>query len=119
MVVAGNPKGSSSFQHFTPSFLSKQEQSRQFRQHHYHDHPFAIDIISTTAVKTTASWSLGMFTGIVEEMGTVVSLQEQDRMTLWDGSTGKGTELIIQGKTVLEDAYLGYVRTLVSCTGTP
>ncbi len=51
-----------------------------------------------------------MFTGIVEEMGTVVSLQEQDRMTLWDGSTGKGTELIIQGKTVLEDAYLGYVH---------
>ena len=51
--------------------------------------------------------SLQMFTGIVEEMGTVVSMEERDDMTLWDGSKGKGTELVVKGKTVLEDAYLG------------
>ena len=48
-----------------------------------------------------------MFTGIVEEMGTVVSLEERSDMTLWDGSKGKGTELTIEGQIVLQDAYLG------------
>ena len=48
-----------------------------------------------------------MFTGIVEEMGTVVSLEERDDMTLWDGSKGKGTELVVQGNVVMEEAYLG------------
>ena len=70
--------------------------------------------IKTTKTRTIAErWSspsvVNMFTGIVEEMGTVVSLEERDDMTLWDGSKGKGTELTVQGKTVLEDAYLGYV----------
>lgn len=48
-----------------------------------------------------------MFTGIVEEMGTVVSLEENDNMTLWDGTKGKGTELCVKGDVVLEGAYLG------------
>jgi hypothetical protein len=48
-----------------------------------------------------------MFTGIVEEMGTVVSLVERDDMPLWDGSTGKGTELTVKGKVVMDGAYLG------------
>ncbi len=48
-----------------------------------------------------------MFTGIVEEMGTVVNLEERDDMTLWDGSKGKGTELTVKGKVVLDGAYLG------------
>ena len=48
-----------------------------------------------------------MFTGIVEEMGTVVSLEERDDMVLWDGTKGKGTELAVEGKIVLEGAYLG------------
>lgn len=51
--------------------------------------------------------SVNMFTGIVEEMGTVVSLEEREDMLLWDGSKGKGTELVVQGDVVLEDAYLG------------
>lgn len=50
-----------------------------------------------------------MFTGIIEEMGHVVSLEERDDMTLWDGSKGKGTSLTIQASVVLEGAYLGYV----------
>jgi hypothetical protein len=51
--------------------------------------------------------SHGMFTGIIEEMGTVVSLEERDDMLLWDGSKGKGTELVVEGKVVMEGAYLG------------
>ena len=38
----------------------------------------------------------GRVTGIVEEMGTVVELRSRDDMTLWDGSTGSGTELSVQ-----------------------
>lgn len=61
-----------------------------------------------TPSKTTRSPSRRrMFTGIVEEMGTVVSLEERDDLTLWDGSKGHGTELTVEGKVVLEDAYLG------------
>ena len=48
-----------------------------------------------------------MFTGIVEEMGTVVSLEERDDMPLWDGTKGKGTELSVKGGVVMEGAYLG------------
>ena len=48
-----------------------------------------------------------MFTGIVEEMGEVVSLEEKDDMVLWDGSTGSGTELTVKGNIALEGAYLG------------
>jgi riboflavin synthase len=48
-----------------------------------------------------------MFTGIVEEMGTVVSLKERDDMLLWDGSKGSGTELSILSNVMMEGAYLG------------
>lgn len=48
-----------------------------------------------------------MFTGIVEEMGKVVSLEEREDMTLWDGSKGKGTEIIVQADVVMDGAYLG------------
>ena len=51
--------------------------------------------------------SLDMFTGIVEEIGTVVSLEERDDMILWDGCKGKGTELTVKGEVVLDGAYLG------------
>ena len=48
-----------------------------------------------------------MFTGIVEEMGTVVSFRERDDMVLWDGTTGSGTELAVKGNIVMYGAYLG------------
>lgn len=48
-----------------------------------------------------------MFTGIVEEMGEVISLDTKDDMTLWDGSKGSGTEMVIKGGVVMEGAYLG------------
>jgi hypothetical protein len=48
-----------------------------------------------------------MFTGIVEEIGTVVSMQERDDLLLWNGERGKGWELIIKVQIALEGAYLG------------
>jgi len=48
-----------------------------------------------------------MFTGIIEEMGTVVSLEERNDMELWDGTKGSGTSLTIAAETVLQGAYLG------------
>ena len=50
---------------------------------------------------------LMMFTGIVEEMGKVVSLEERDDITLWDGSKGKGTEIVVEADVVMGGAYLG------------
>jgi hypothetical protein len=55
----------------------------------------------------SSSTARAMFTGIIEEMGTVVSLEERDDMVLWDGTKGKGTELAVKGNVVLEGAYLG------------
>lgn len=51
--------------------------------------------------------SKNMFTGIVEEMGNVVKLEERSDMILWDGTKGHGTELTIRGNVVLDGAYLG------------
>jgi riboflavin synthase alpha subunit len=48
-----------------------------------------------------------MFTGIVEEIGTVVSLESKDDMKLWDGSKGSGTELTVKGEVSMDGAYLG------------
>mmetsp|Transcript_13232 Transcript_13232/g.31102 ORF Transcript_13232/g.31102 Transcript_13232/m.31102 type:complete len:415 (-) Transcript_13232:368-1612(-) len=66
-----------------------------------------------TMVATTTSGGTGkalaMFTGIVEEMGTVVSMEDRNDMILWDGSTGVGTELTVRSGdgVVMEGAYLG------------
>ncbi|EGD76857.1 riboflavin synthase [Salpingoeca rosetta] len=49
-----------------------------------------------------------MFTGIVEEIGTVVSLQTDQEVTLWDGRKGKATVLVVQcSEQVLGGAYIG------------
>uniref|UniRef100_A0A7S3PVE8 Riboflavin synthase n=1 Tax=Chaetoceros debilis TaxID=122233 RepID=A0A7S3PVE8_9STRA len=58
-------------------------------------------------LETKSFTSQNMFTGIVEEMGTVIKLEERDDMTLWDGSKGSGTELTVKGNIVLDGAYLG------------
>lgn len=57
--------------------------------------------------RATRSLLVNMFTGIVEEMGTVVSLEERNDMILWDGSKGSGTELVVKADVVLGEAYLG------------
>jgi len=64
--------------------------------------------ISKNPIHSHKSWNQHyMFTGIVEEMGTVMAVHDRDDMTLWDGSKGKGTEMDIQGDIVLQGAYLG------------
>lgn len=45
-----------------------------------------------------------MFSGIVEEMGSVSSLIKNDAVKLWDGSVGNGVELTVRAKTVLDGA---------------
>jgi hypothetical protein len=60
-----------------------------------------------TTTTTSRVTQRQMFTGIVEEMGTVVSLEERDDMPMWDGTKGKGTELVVKGNVVMDDAYLG------------
>lgn len=78
--------------------------------------PFTTIAAQTTAFKAVVltanalgrkNVALSMFTGIVEEMGTVVTISSRDDMTLWDGTEGKGTELVVSGDVVMNGAYLG------------
>lgn len=50
-----------------------------------------------------------MFSGIVEEMGTVESLTTNPALTLWDGSVGEGTELVVRSPSglIVDGTYLG------------
>ncbi|CAB1101620.1 unnamed protein product [Ectocarpus sp. CCAP 1310/34] len=48
-----------------------------------------------------------MFSGIVEEMGSVASLVKNEKVKLWDGSEGAGVELTVKANTVLEGATEG------------
>lgn len=48
-----------------------------------------------------------MFTGTVEEMGTVLDLEDRDDMVVWDGSVRKGTVLTLRGELVKQGVYLG------------
>jgi hypothetical protein len=75
--------------------------------------PAAAMVATTAAGLSSSNMALGMFTGIVEEMGTVVNFQDRNDMTLWDGSIGRGTELTVRGNVVMEGAYLGYVHRRV------
>ena len=40
-----------------------------------------------------------VFTGIIQEMGTVVAASHSDDVKLWDGSVGKGLVIKIQPDT--------------------
>lgn len=62
-------------------------------------------VSSTSAISSPSSRQ--MFTGIIEEMGEVIALDTKDDMTLWDGSKGSGTEMVIKGGVVMDGAYLG------------
>ncbi|CAE7445581.1 RIB5 [Symbiodinium sp. KB8] len=48
-----------------------------------------------------------MFTGIVEEMGEVLLVQQSSMVPLWDGTKGKGVLLTISAKATLGGAYIG------------
>uniref|UniRef100_K3WWR6 Riboflavin synthase n=1 Tax=Globisporangium ultimum (strain ATCC 200006 / CBS 805.95 / DAOM BR144) TaxID=431595 RepID=K3WWR6_GLOUD len=48
-----------------------------------------------------------MFTGIIEEIGTVVAMEERDDLLLWNGERGRGWELTVQAPLARDGAYLG------------
>lgn len=48
-----------------------------------------------------------MFTGIIEEIGRVVSLTKAGDVLLWNGERGEGWVLVIAASIVLQGAYLG------------
>lgn len=48
-----------------------------------------------------------MFTGIIEEIGTVVSMSSVPDLVLWDGTVGAGQVLEIECTLALTDAYVG------------
>mmetsp|Transcript_51159 Transcript_51159/g.95888 ORF Transcript_51159/g.95888 Transcript_51159/m.95888 type:complete len:242 (+) Transcript_51159:71-796(+) len=48
-----------------------------------------------------------VFTGIVEEMGTVVSVERKADLEMWDGSKSEGFVLRIKCKEALKGAYIG------------
>lgn len=59
------------------------------------------------AARRVASAPRAMFSGIVEEMGTVRRLEKVGGMELWDGSVGEGWVLEVGASEVLDGAYLG------------
>lgn len=48
-----------------------------------------------------------MFSGIVEEMGSVLSLERKSAVRMWDGSVSEGVEMTVRAKTVLDGAEIG------------
>eukprot|EP01031_Cornospumella_fuschlensis_P027186 gene27186-32848_t len=48
-----------------------------------------------------------MFSGIVEDIGTVVDLNLSKEMRLWDGSIGEGVELTVSSPIAVCDATIG------------
>lgn len=48
-----------------------------------------------------------MFSGIVEDIGEVLSLSVNKEMKMWDGSIAEGVELTVRSQKALEDAYIG------------
>lgn len=66
-----------------------------------------IDGFLPSAARTHTMVRLQIFTGTVEEIGTVRALEERDDIAMWDGSKGKGTMLAVEGSVVVEGAYPG------------
>eukprot|EP00537_Pseudo-nitzschia_pungens_P008750 CAMPEP_0172364080 /NCGR_PEP_ID=MMETSP1060-20121228/7290_1 /TAXON_ID=37318 /ORGANISM="Pseudo-nitzschia pungens, Strain cf. cingulata" /LENGTH=395 /DNA_ID=CAMNT_0013087001 /DNA_START=218 /DNA_END=1405 /DNA_ORIENTATION=- len=81
--------------------------STSWTTHAFAPSSFRSSATTLVATTTTVKTALGMFTGIVEEMGTVVKMEDRNDMTLWDGSIGMGTELTVRGDVVMDGAYLG------------
>mmetsp|Transcript_6836 Transcript_6836/g.14642 ORF Transcript_6836/g.14642 Transcript_6836/m.14642 type:complete len:246 (-) Transcript_6836:156-893(-) len=48
-----------------------------------------------------------VFTGIIEEMGTVASIKKSQKLTMWDGSVGEGFVFVVECTVALEGAYIG------------
>jgi hypothetical protein len=62
---------------------------------------------STRVIRNAIEFRRHMFTGIVEEIGTVKALEERDDILMWDGSTGKGTVMTVEASVAIKGAYPG------------
>lgn len=78
--------------------------------------PFYLFLAWTTLVKSFVSvpkvpilkiMKSLMFSGIVEEMGTVNEVKADNDIKLWDGSTSEGLVFKIRANSTLQDAYIG------------
>lgn len=65
---------------------------------------FRCNIHRPSFVKLTHAF---MFSGIVEELGSVASLKVEKNVKMYDGSVVEGYTLEIIGNSTLEDAYIG------------
>ena len=48
-----------------------------------------------------------VFSGIIEEIGTVISLDASADVELWDGTRGVGSVLVVAATTAVAGAYVG------------
>lgn len=48
-----------------------------------------------------------MFTGIIEEIGTVAAMEQRTDLLLWNGERGEGWELTVRCPVAADGAYLG------------
>jgi riboflavin synthase alpha subunit len=48
-----------------------------------------------------------VFSGIVEEQGTIVSVAEVDDLKMWDGTVGKGYVLKVEATVVMKTCEMG------------
>lgn len=48
-----------------------------------------------------------MFSGIIEEIGTVLSAEFKDNILLWNNELGNGFIICIEANIVLKDCYIG------------
>ena len=64
-------------------------------------------VVSAAVLLSRAPHAKAMFSGIVEEMGTVRRLEKVDRMEMWDGTVGEGWELEVEAKEAVVGATLG------------
>lgn len=48
-----------------------------------------------------------MFTGIIEEIGTIISVEMKNNIKLWDNTIGNGFILVIKCVEALKECYIG------------
>ena len=53
------------------------------------------------------SLALSMFSGIVEEIGTIDDVNKSANVQMWDGTVSEGFIIRVSGKATLTDAYIG------------
>lgn len=71
----------------------------------HHTMTFNKYIVSNSPKKSSKTKS-AMFSGIIEEIGTIERLDKKE-LQLWDGSSAEGVELMVKTMICKQDAYIG------------